>query len=109
MTRDVIPDSRDKTYDDQKKLVQSHAQKTGIPYALPMSLEATAAILMHYVETGERLYTDDPWTFTRCQEKVTKNQWPTAIGGFAAGGLTVGIGLYWSDVSYSGVGCYRKF
>ncbi|MCB1075772.1 MAG: hypothetical protein KDK59_09620, partial [Simkania sp.] len=106
MTRDVIPDSRSKTYVDQKKLIQSHAQKTNIPYEMPLALDATTAILVHYVETRERIYTDNPTTYTRCQEKVNNNQWPAAIGSFAAGGLSVSSLARWCD---HGVGCVRKF
>ncbi len=110
MTRDVIPDSRNKTYDDQKALVARHVQKSKIPYELPTALDAATAILMHYVETGKALYTDDKlgkqWTYTRCQEKVNKNKWPAAIGGFSSGGLHV---CHYFDHSCSGVGCLRKF
>jgi len=112
MTKDVIPKSRNKAYKKQKRLVASHAQKSGIPYELPKALDATTAILMHYVETGEHLYTDDKtgsqWTYTRCQEKVNNHKWPTAIGGFAAGGLGVDCdGDFVDDVS--GAGAFRKF
>jgi hypothetical protein len=89
MTRNVIPESRNKSYEVQKALVQEHAQRSNIPYELPKALEAATAILMHHVETGERLYPDDPCTYTRCQKKVNNNQWPAAIGGFAAGGLVI--------------------
>ncbi|MCB9093236.1 MAG: hypothetical protein H6620_11820, partial [Halobacteriovoraceae bacterium] len=110
MTRNVIPDSRGKTYDNQKKLVQSYAEKTKIPYEMPLVLDATTAILMHYVETGKALYTDDKlgpqYTYTRCQKEVNNNQWPMAIGGFAAGGLAVRNDAGWNG---SGVGGLRKF
>lgn len=112
MTRDVIPDSRNKTYDDQKALVASHAKKSGIAYELPMALEATTAILMHYVETGKALYTDhqlgSQLTYTICQEKVYNNQWPVAIGGFSSGGLSVDYDNYhWGSAYDFGVGCCR--
>jgi predicted GTPase len=106
MTRDVIPDSRSKTYEDQKALVQKHAQSSQIPYELPKALEAATVILMHHVETGERLYPDSPLTYTRCQEKVNNNQWPAAIGGFSSGGLRVN---YRCHDDLSGVGACRKF
>lgn len=115
MTHDVIPDSRSKDYDDQKSLILSHAQKTKIPYELPTALEATTAILMHYVETGKALYTDDKLgsqlTYTRCQEKVNNNQWPAIIGGFSYGGLYVNDlhhRIHWKNDT-CGVGCLRKF
>jgi hypothetical protein len=106
MTKDVIPESRNKTYDNQKALVQKHAQSSKIPYEPPKALEAATAILMHHVETGERLYGDNPLTYTRCQEKVNNNQWPAAIGDFSSGGLRVSD-FYWNGDLY-GVGCVRK-
>ena len=102
----MIPGSRSKSYTDQKKLVATHAQKSGIPYTLPHALDVTTAILMHYVETGERLYNDNPFTYTRCHESVTNNQWPVAIGGFSSGGLDVNNN--WND-NNNGVGSLRKF
>ena len=105
MTRDVIPDSRSKTYDDQKTLVASHASRSGIPYELPTALDAATAILMEHVQTGNRLYSSDPLTYTRCQEKVNKNQWPAAIGGFSSGGLYVND----SWRGFRGVACVQKF
>ena len=111
MTRDVIPDSRNKTYKDQKALVQRNAQQSGISYELPTALEATTAILMEYVKTGNPLYTDnklgEQWTYTRCIEKVDKDQWPAAIGGFSSGGLRVDVICF--DRFDGGVGCVRKF
>lgn len=106
LTHDVIPDSRNQTYDNQKKLVQRHAQQSAIPYELPTGLETTTAILMEHVKTGKRLYSDSPATWTRCLEKVNNNQWPVDIGGFSSGGLDVDG--YWGG-GLHGVGCCRKF
>ena len=111
MTKDVIPDSRNKSNKDQKELVRSLSSKAGHPYELPKALDAAVSILMHHIKRGERLYTDSPWTYTRCQERVNEQRWPVAIGGFAAGGLYV-YGHDLDDVSYvynCGVGALRKF
>lgn len=109
MTRDVIPDSRARTYEEQQNLVRKYAQPQNLPYELPEALEAATAILMHYIETQEALYTDNTlgpeWTYTRCQEQI-ENQWPVAIGGFSSGGLAVFDHI---SSSYHGVGCLRKF
>jgi len=86
MTRDVIPNSRNEGYEEQKSLVASHAKKRGVPYLLPKTLDAITAIVMHYVETGERLYPGRPLTYTRCQETVCKGKYPVVVGGFGAGG-----------------------
>jgi hypothetical protein len=88
MTRDVIVGSRNKDYADQKALVDAHAKRTDLPYALPGALEAATAILSRYVCSGERLYADNPWTYTRCQELVD-NQYPVIVGGVAPGGIFV--------------------
>jgi hypothetical protein len=101
MTRDVLEGSRDEKYASQKSLVATHAKRTGLPYAIPGALEAATAILSHYVRSGERLYTDDPWTWTRCQELVD-GQYPTIVGGFSSGGLDVNY--YGHDDGYSGCG-----
>ena len=108
MTRDVVPESRNKNNAAQKKLIASYAQKSGQPYVLPKALDAAVSILMEHVSTGKRLYKDSPWTYTRCQESVNEDQWPVAIGGFAAGGLVVIYDGRW-DVDDVGVGGFRKF
>jgi hypothetical protein len=115
MTRDVLPESRNKTYSDQKELITDHASRTGLLYELPKALEAATAILTHYVRSGERLYNDNPWTYTRCQELVFwdpkrykyPGERPVVVGGFASSGL----GVRSSDfVSIrSGVAGFRKF
>jgi hypothetical protein len=106
MTRDILPGSRGKTYDTQEALVAAHASRLNLPYEMPDALSAATAILLHHARTGERLYTDAPWTYTRCQEKVCNNKFPPVVGGFSSGGLDVSR----NDVYYgSGVSCLRKF
>jgi hypothetical protein len=91
MTRNVIEDSRRKAYTSQQVLVACHANRTGLPYELPSALEAATAILSHYVRSGERLYADNPWTWTLCQELVAWDggNAPVVVGGFSSGGLNV--------------------
>ncbi len=98
LTRDVIEGSRSKSYSDQKALIKA-------PYEVPTILDATVAVLMEYVRTGTRLYSDSPWTYTRCQEKYNKD-WQLDVGGFGAAGLFVHD--YYAD-DFSGVGGLRKF
>ena len=105
MTRDIIPGSRDKGSKECSDMIANHRKKTGIPYELPNLLEATASILMHYVKTGERLYTDDPWTYTFSQD-VDKYNNPLGVGGFAAVGLFVGSYDYYGRLGVAGC---RKF
>jgi hypothetical protein len=106
MTRDVLPDSRSKTYEAQKEMVAAHASRERVPYALPSVLEAATAILMHHALEGERLFGDHPWTYTRCPE-VVHGRDSAVVGGFESSGLGIGNGRYVSH--HSGVACCRKF
>ena len=80
LTNDVIPGSRNKSYSAQKELMSKYP-----PYTLGNALDITAALLIHHVKTGGRLYTDNPNTYARCLERVNSNQWPVAIGYFSVG------------------------
>ena len=75
MTRDVIPGSRDfyKDFSYKKKLLASYSKKANLPYEMPYTLEAATSILMHYVKTGEHLYTEDNLgkIYTRCQDTIS--------------------------------------
>ena len=106
MTRDVLAGSRDKSYAKQQALVADYAD-----YALPSSLEAATAILLHHVRTGERLYSDAPWTFTRCRDQVdlSGNYYPVILGGFSSAGLHVVHNHSHIDDSNAGVSSCRKF
>ena len=110
MTRDVLEGSRNQWYSAQESLVAEHASRTGLPYELPGALEAATAILLHHVRSGERLYADVPWTYTRCQELVAykDSHYPVAVGGFAPWGLDV---RDFNDDNDNGLGvaCFRKF
>jgi hypothetical protein len=108
MTRDVLEGSRSKDYASQKDLVTDHASRTGLPYELPGALEAATVILSHYVRSGERLYADAPWTYTRCQELVAYrgSNYPAVVGGFAPGGIDVDD--FNPDHDDGGVSCLRK-
>ena len=114
MTRDVLEGSRNKTYANQQALVAEHAKRTQLPYELPGALEAATAILSHYVRSGERLYTDSPWTYTRCRE-LEDGKYPVVVGGFSSGGLVVDgydgsyVSFYDVGLSSHGVAGFRKF
>ena len=108
MTRDIIPDSRSKSYSDQCQLVQEIAQKSSQPYDVPHLIEAAVSIFMEHVSTGERLYGLEPrLTFTRCQEKAqVGNRYRMTIGDFGACGLCCGGCV---SGGFCGVGVLRKF
>ena len=105
MTKDVLPGSRDKGSEDQRKLVADHANRTGLAYEVPGALEAAVVMLLHHVRSGERLYSDSPYTYTRCREKATNGN-PVVVGGFSSGGLGVFYDYY---DRYNGVAGLRKF
>jgi hypothetical protein len=88
MTWDVLEGSRNERYASQQALVAGHAKRAKLPYELPGVLEAATAMLSHYVRSRERLYTDAPWTYTRCRELVARNHenFPAVVGGFSSGG-----------------------
>ena len=106
MTRDVLDESRSKSYEAQCKLVLDHANRTGLAYEVPGALEAAVVMLLHHARSGERLYSDNPWTYTRCRDKGT-NDYPVVVGGFSSGGLSVISDVY--DISHFGVAGLRKF
>ena len=103
ITKDVLPNSRSKTYAEQQALIKG-------PYAVPGALEIATGILMHHAQTGERLYSDSPDTYTRCQEKLS-NGYRVVVGSFGSSGLSVSI--YLNDVDRRlngcGLGGLRKF
>ncbi|MBS0649271.1 MAG: SEL1-like repeat protein [Verrucomicrobia bacterium] len=103
-TKDVIPEGQNKSYNTQVQLLKEQSQKAKVVYEVPQLLEAVTSILMEYLRTGKRLYSDNPWTFTRCQELVsTRPTWSLVVGGFAADGLIV------RELDFSGLGGVRKF
>ena len=106
MTRDVLPGSRWKSYEAQCALVADHAKRTGLAYEVPGALESAVVMLLHHVRSGERLYSDNPWTYTRCREKNEAGD-PVVVGGFSSEGLV--IDRYDYDIRSSGVAGLRKF
>lgn len=102
MTKDVIPGSQRKSYDDQREFLR----RKGEEFEVPHLLDAATAILMHYVATGIRLYPNEPSTWTRCQERV--RSWQVVCGGFASAGLSLDT-LDYVDSRSVGVASLRKF
>lgn len=108
ITRDILEGSRNKGYDDQQARVARHAQRSGIPYQVPNILDATISIFMEYVRSGNCLYHDDPWTFTRCQGKYDRHG-PLVVGGCSPAGLFVSYSDDNGDCDDVGVGCSWTF
>lgn len=104
MTKEVVPESRGKSYDDQSKLVASITTKAGVEYAVPRIIEVAACIFAKYVSAGIFLYNDDEMSFTYCQEKIDTHQ--SVVGGFAPAGLIVSAAK--SKSLLNGVALVRK-
>ena len=97
MTRDTIPNSRHKSYSDQRQLAKAY-NKNGIEYEVPRLLDATVGIFMEYVRTGQSLLPYDPLTFTHCQEQESSGNYQMVMGGFSLSGLDVFYSRYDDDV-----------
>ena len=103
VSKDVLKDTRNKRYVDQKKEVSEYAPLYGVPRAL----EVAASVLGYYAANDQaRLYPDSPWTFTRCQD-LGKNGSLLVVGGLTAAGLDVHSSSI--DSNCSGMSCSRKF
>ena len=105
MTKDVLPGSKNKSYGEQQKIVAELAEKSLISYEVPEALESAVCILSQYFDSNIRLFSDGPWTYTRCKDKVQGYQ--IIVGGFAPAGLCVSYHDY--DYDYIGVAALRKF
>ena len=115
MTRHILPNSRSKSWNDQRLLVAEQAQRARVAYVMPRAIEAATCILTHFVQHGERMYGEEEglygrgepmqgaveqasqaslWTYIRCEEKVDNNQFAVVVGGFSSIGLLIGLNHY---------------
>ena len=108
VTKDVLPGSRNKSYNDQQKIVADLAdlaEKSLTGYEVPETLEFAVCILSQYFALNERVFSDKPSTFTRCKEKTQGYQ--TIVGGFDPNGLYASSPRY--NQNYIGIAALRKF
>lgn len=106
MTKDVLPGSRKKSYNEQKKIIDNLAEKSLISYEVPQTLESVTCIFSQYLGSNIRLFNDSPSTYTRCQENIHGYQ--MVVGGFASDGFDVDND-YNSVHEDIGVAALRKF
>jgi len=107
MTKDVIPNSRNKSYFDQKQLVQTY-NKHEIEYEVPKLLDVAVSVFMEYVQTGKRILSDEPWIYARCREQESiSGNYQMIVGGFSLSGLYVGHD--YDDDFNDGLCVSRKF
>lgn len=85
MTRNVIPGSTMKFYEEQQSLVANLSEKT--PYEVPKIVEAVVCISTNYFKFKERLSAKEQVIFRRCQEQTFGNQLITRCAG--ADGLEI--------------------
>ena len=110
MTTDVISGSRNKSLAEQKLLVESLNKNGQTGYRVPKIAEAIICINAQYLrskESKKRLFSTEPWTYTRCQENVQGFQ--TIVGRFAPSGLYVYVTRNYSDGDDIGVAGLREF
>ncbi|MBA3603685.1 MAG: hypothetical protein H0W50_08605 [Parachlamydiaceae bacterium] len=106
MSKDVLNGSRGKKFEAQQKMVAEFFQNANVNCKVPTALEAVVSILTHHVRSGERLFSDNPITYTRCLDVYKGYQ--VVVGGFALSGLRVHY--YYSDGDDRlGVAALRKF
>ncbi len=85
MTKEVIPNSRDKDVSTQKQLVEA------MGYKVPSCLEAAACILLQNVRSEMRLFSKESGTYTCCEETIQEDtdNYPVTVGGFSSQGLII--------------------
>jgi hypothetical protein len=99
MSTDVLPGSRNKDYTDQQAMIEGLNVNSQHRWRFPKVAEAIVCIAAVYLKSDQRLFSDEPWTFTRCQDRVEDLQ--IIVGGFASSGIRVDNNSYVSD--YIGV------
>lgn len=102
MTREIIPGTKGKSFQEQQAILASFS--TGIiQYRTPSLKEAAVAILTEHAATGTRLF--NAGTCTRCQEDVGGLY--TAIGDFVAAGIDIRIHYAETEESVGLAGCWE--
>ncbi len=105
MSKEVLNGSRDKNYETQQKMVAVLSKNAKVNCEIPTALEAVVSILTHHVRSGERLFSVNPETSTRCLDVYKCN--PVVVGHFAPSGLEFYCNSFANDSS--GVAVMRKF
>ncbi|MBS0616345.1 MAG: hypothetical protein JSR58_07340 [Verrucomicrobia bacterium] len=65
VTKTILKDSENQSYDEQKKRLESYHD-----YQMPSVLSFSVALFTHYARTGELFYGLHPSIYTRCQENA---------------------------------------
>lgn len=103
MTKDVLSGSRNKCFYDQQMQIQEQGKGN---YQVSEALDVVACALSEYARSNRatRLFSDEPWTYIRCQDEKEGGQ--VIVGGFTFKGLVAHDCD--SDVYLTGVAALRK-
>lgn len=105
MTRNLLEESKGKSYEVQNAMIFDLICKAKASYRVPKVLEAAICIFTKYVSTGKLLFSSDPLTYTRCQEKYEPFQ--AAIGGFGSKGPD--LSYIYLERNKHGIAVLREF
>lgn len=81
ITNNVFKEGRNLSVSDQIALVSK------IGCEMPKVLEATVLLVITFMSSGKRLYSDKPWTYTGCSKQLAGD--PAIVGGFSPAGVSV--------------------
>ena len=105
MTTDVIPDSRNKRFFEQLILLENLNKNGQTGYRVPKIAEAIICIAAEYLRSKKRLFSDEPLTYTRFEDRVRGYQ--VIVGGFTPSGLRVDLIL--NNDEQFGIAALREF
>lgn len=90
MTKFIIPQSGNKSYEEQAALLEDLAKRIKVNYEIPKTIEAVACMVMKYVTSQKGLFGDSS-IYTRCQEIFYDSH--VMLNGGSSQGLHIGLGL----------------
>ncbi len=96
----MLSGSQGENYEIQERMVEVRG------CSMPSVLEAVALNLIVFASTGEQVYNDKSWNYTRCIEKVD-DQYPILVGCFGSQGLRVTYDNFYDN--YDGVACVQRY
>lgn len=81
----VLPESRGIDYLKQIDRVAELAKKALVNCKVPKLLEASVCIFAQYFSSNKSLFSNKPWTYTRCREgyfsNINEADYPLSVGG----------------------------
>lgn len=107
MTTYVIPDSRNKSYIEQKNRVEGFTVDGKKDFHVPKIGEAIVCICAEYFRTKKRLF--EFGTYTRCEETTESinKVWQSIVGFFDDNGIAISLNL--TDCDIVGVAALHRF